>query len=97
VTHANRFGPTLSEKDSEELTAWRRFYPMLTETGFLDMDRRMNDAIRTLAAEKHVPLVDGAAIVPPGDEYFGDAIHFTTKGSSLLASSIAKKILENQN
>jgi len=97
VTHANRFGPTLSKKDSEELTAWRRFYPMLTEEGFLDMDRRMNVAIRTLAAEKHVALVDGAAVVPPGDEYFGDAIHFTTKGSSLLASAIAEKILEHQN
>jgi hypothetical protein len=94
VTHANRFGPNLSEKDREELTAWRRFYPMLTESGFLEMEKRMNEALRSVAAEKHVPLVDGAAIVPPGDEYFGDAIHFTTKGSSLIASAIAEKILQ---
>jgi lysophospholipase L1-like esterase len=97
VTHANRFGESLGEKDREQLTAWRRFYPMLTEAGFLDMERRMNDAIRALAKEKQLPLVDGAAVVPPGDEYFGDAIHFTTKGSSLLASAIAGKILEHLN
>jgi lysophospholipase L1-like esterase len=97
VTHANRFGPTLSEKDREELTAWRRFYPMLTEHGFLDMEERMNDAIRSLAAEKSVALVDGARIVPQGDEYFGDAIHFTTKGSSNLAAAISQKILERPN
>jgi lysophospholipase L1-like esterase len=97
VTHANRFGSTLTKKDREELTAWRRFYPMLTENGFLDMDKRMNDAIRSLAADKKVPLVDGAAVVPPGDEYFGDAIHFTTKGSSLLASAISQKILDYRN
>jgi len=69
----------------------------LTEIGFLRMDRRMNEAIRSLAAEKGVLLVDGAAIVPPGDEYFGDAIHFTTKGSSLLASAIAEKILQQSH
>ena len=97
VTHANRFGATLTEKDRQQLTAWRRFYPMLTEDGFLRMDRRMNEAVRSLAAEKGVPLVDGAAIVPPGDEYFGDAIHFTTKGSSLLASAIAEKILQQSH
>ena len=97
VTHANRFGAILSEKDRQQLTAWRRFYPMLTEEGFLRMDRRMNEAVRSLAAEKGVPLVDGATIVPPGDEYFGDALHFTTKGSSLLASAIAEKILQNLN
>jgi len=97
VTHANRFGTTLNEKDRQQLTAWRRFYPMLTEIGFLRMDRRMNEAIRSLAAEKGVLLVDGAAIVPPGDEYFGDAIHFTTKGSSLLASAIAEKILQQSH
>ncbi|HEU5399947.1 MAG TPA: hypothetical protein VFU86_01245 [Terriglobales bacterium] len=94
VTHANRFGSTLTQKDREELTAWRRFYPMLTEDGFLDMERRMNNATRSLAAEKNVPLVDGAAVVPHKDEYFGDAIHFTDKGASLLAGAIAQEILE---
>ena len=59
VTHANRFGESLGEKDREQLTAWRRFYPKLTEAGFLDMERRMNDAIRALAKEKQLPLVDG--------------------------------------
>lgn len=97
VTHASRFGSTLSRKDHEELTAWRRFYPMLTENGFLDMEKRMNGAIRALASQKGVPLVDGANAVPPGDEYFGDAIHFTNEGSSLLASSIAKTLLRSAN
>jgi hypothetical protein len=97
VTHANRFASTLNEKDREQLTAWRRFYPMLKEEGFIDLDRRMNDAIRALAAEKKVPLVDGAALVPPGDEYFGDALHFTTKGSSVLAAGIAREILANRH
>lgn len=94
VTHANRFGDVLSKEDRRQLTAWRRFYPMLTEAGFLDMERRMNDAVRQVAAERNLSLIDGARIVPPGSEYFGDAIHFTTRGSTLLAQAISNAILQ---
>ncbi len=95
VTHATRFGDSLSEQDRQQLTAWRRFYPMLKEQGFLDMECRMNDAVRQVAQENHALLVEGAKAVPPGSRYFGDAIHFTTSGSGFMASAIADAILKS--
>jgi lysophospholipase L1-like esterase len=96
VTHASRFGAELSEKDRRLLTTWRRFYPMLREKGFLDMERRMNEAVRSLAAEKRVPLVDAAANVPPGDRYFVDMVHFTNEGSEVMSSLISGAVLSQK-
>ena len=46
VTHANRFGRTVAPDDKPVMGAWRKFYPMLSEHGLLDMEARMSDAVR---------------------------------------------------
>jgi lysophospholipase L1-like esterase len=89
VTHATAFGKALSESDRDLLVAWRKFYPMLKEGGFLDMEKRMNDAIRDLARQEHVVLVDAASEIPPGRENFADFSHFTTPGAAIMASRLA--------
>ncbi len=89
VTHATAFGKTLSESDRDLLIAWRKFYPMLKEEGFLDMEQRMNDAIRDLAGQEHVLLVDAASEIPPGRGHFADFSHFTTPGAAVMASRLA--------
>src|SRR5262249_29301316 len=65
MTHATRFGAVLSKSDHEMLTAWRSFYPMITEEGLLDMEKRGNDAIRQVAEKDHVLLIDAARRIPP--------------------------------
>ena len=49
VTHATIFGKPLSHHDQQMLTAWRWWSPQLKEEGFLDMEQRMNAAIRAVA------------------------------------------------
>jgi hypothetical protein len=92
VTHATAFGKQPSEGDRELLITWRKFFPMLREDGFLDMEQRMNDAIRQVADQDHVLLVDAADQVPPGKRYFADFAHFTSAGAQVMASCLADGI-----
>src|SRR3989442_10283214 len=89
VTHATAFGKELSGEDHELLVAWRKFYPMLDENGFLDMEQRMNGAIRDVAAQEHVSLIDAARELPRGREYFGDFSHFTSMCAEVMATRLA--------
>jgi hypothetical protein len=49
---------------------------MLKEYGFIDMERRMNDAIRDLA-------IDAGAHVAPGPATLAHFTHFIDEGSQL--------------
>ena len=95
VTHATYFGSHLKAEDEPMLTAWRRFYPELREEGFLDLERRANDAVRSVANDERLALVDAAAIVPPGPRYFADFVHFTDLGAAKIADGIAPAIAPN--
>ena len=90
VTHADAFGEHPNAPDHNLLIAWRKFYPMLEEAGFIDMERRMNDAMRSIALEENVTLVDAAREIPPTSEYFADFSHFTNAGSQLIAQKLAE-------
>ena len=89
VTHATAFGPILTPKDRDLLIEWRKFYPMLEEDGFMDMERRMNQVIRETAACEKVYLIDAANKIPPGPEDFADMVHFTTRGAGVMAADLA--------
>lgn len=52
ATHGNYFGSTLDERERPMMRTWRRFYPELSEHGFLDLEARANEAIRALARER---------------------------------------------
>ena len=99
ITHATIFSKPLSESDHVPLTTWRKIYPMLKEEGFLDMESRMNDVIRQIAAVEHVPLIDADKEMPHGPKYFADMVHFTTPGAGVMASILAngmKPLLNSQ-
>src|SRR6266481_6156731 len=53
---------------------------------FIDMEERMNDAIRNVATGEHVLLIDAADEIPPGRAYFADFSHFTSAGAEIMAS-----------
>jgi hypothetical protein len=93
-THPNFFGPELAAGDGAALTAWRSFYPELREAGFLDMERRANERLRQLAAQRGVPLVDAAAQIPGGAQTFADFVHFTDAGAERMAALVMQAILE---
>lgn len=89
ITHATIFGATLSPRDRDLLTAWRKFYPMLKEDGFIDMEQRMNRVMRETAAREKVPLIDAANEIPHSSEYFADFSHFTSAGAGAMAATLA--------
>ncbi len=78
------------------LTAWRKFYPSLTEDGLLDMERRMSDQVRSIGAREHVPVLDAATHIPPGAVDFAEFVHFTTAGANALATLVANEIQYEQ-
>ncbi len=89
VTHATAFAKNSADWDRNLLVAWRKFYPMLKEDGFIDMEKRMNDAIRKVAAGQRVLLIDAANEIPPDRPYFADFSHFTSAGAEVMARCLA--------
>jgi len=89
VTHANAVGSDPSKVDRALLVSWRKFYPMLAEQGFVDMELRMNQALRDLGAAEHVTVIDAARVIPPDPRYFADFVHFTDAGAALMAKTVA--------
>lgn len=93
VTHASAFATSQTATDRSMLIAWRKFYPMLKEDGFLDMEQRMNAALREIAAAEKVPLIDAAPAIPPTPDVFADFVHFTNKGADVMAQKLADGLL----
>jgi lysophospholipase L1-like esterase len=89
VTHATAFGSTATPSNRDLLTAWRKFYPVLKEDGFIDMEQRMNQVVRETANREKLVLIDVANEIPPRREYFADFVHFTTAGAELMAGELA--------
>lgn len=88
VTHATRFGSKVLPEDQRFLMMWARFYPILREDGFLDMEARMSDAVREVGARHSVPVVDAARQLS-GGKNFAEMVHFTDAGAHALAALIA--------
>ncbi|MDP9202298.1 MAG: hypothetical protein M3P26_10275 [Gemmatimonadota bacterium] len=89
ITHAMRFGVSLKGEDRDLLRSWVRFSPRATEEVLLAFELESAAMERDLAKTRGVPLVDAAAIMTGRTEWFGDAVHFTDEGSSVMAGSIA--------
>ena len=89
VTHASRFGQTLTADDRYWLTGWRIFYPSISEEGILRLERRGNELIRSVAQSEGVRLIDAAAKLDGRSEYFADFTHFTDVGAAAMAEALA--------
>ena len=92
LTHASRFGKTVTPEDGPMLTFWRTFYPMLEERGLLDMEARMSAVVREVGARTGTPVVDGANLISPGSVNFVEFVHFTDAGANRLATLVADEI-----
>jgi lysophospholipase L1-like esterase len=97
ATHATAFGPDLQPGDGRMLSTWRSYYPELREAGFLDMERRANESLRTLAAQRGLPLIDAAARIPGGRQTFADFVHFTDEGARQMGDLAAAVLLQRGN
>jgi hypothetical protein len=96
MTQANRFTETPDTKIlGQAITEWKK--NGLTYAQVKNLYDAMNECIRQTAAAEKVPLIDLAAQIPQTREYLHDLVHFTDKGSILVAdiisSTFAEKIL----
>ncbi len=97
LTHATYFHGTTGPEDVALLTAWRRFYPQLAESGFLDLEERANVAVRQVAAASAAQLIDVALQMPRGPRYFADFVHFSDAGAARMAEIIATALAANRS
>jgi lysophospholipase L1-like esterase len=54
-----------------------------------------NDAVRAVAAEFDVPLLDLARLLPKSGEYFYDDVHFNPRGAETVGARLASFVSEN--
>ena len=94
VTHANRFGKIANPDDAYWSTGWRLQYPELIESGFLDLEQRANKAIRKVALEERVKLVDAAAAIGGHPNWFADHAHFNNDGAAQMGALLAPAVLD---
>lgn len=66
--------------------------PYLSLRGALAAYDAFNEAVRTVAREHSVVLVDMAAVIPTEGEYFRDTVHLTARGHALAAEALAEAI-----
>ena len=89
ATHATAFTTGQSARERALLVAWRRFYPRLEPDGFLDLERRANEAVRAVGDELGVRVVDVDASMPRDPRYFADFAHFTAEGAAVMGRLLA--------
>jgi acyl-CoA synthetase (AMP-forming)/AMP-acid ligase II/lysophospholipase L1-like esterase len=65
--------------------------------GLLEAGKLYNDAIRSVAMQRRVPLIDLASAMPGGLEYFHDDSHFTSKGQNFSADFIYRAITNDSS
>ena len=92
VTHATYFGDRVEAGDMGMLVAWRKFYPMLKEDGFLDLENKFNAVLKEEARKKNIKLVDLASEIPRGPDFFADFTHFTDKGAEFAGKKICEGV-----
>jgi hypothetical protein len=92
ITHAVRFGSSVKGEDRDLLRSWSSYTPRATEEVLLAFEVESAVLERDLAKTSGVPLVDAAAIMTGRSAWFGDPIHFTDEGASVMAGSIRQVI-----
>ncbi len=97
VTHATRITNTISEEERQLLIGWRKLYPHVAETCFLEMETIGNDIIRKVAREAQARLIDIDAKIPKTNDIFADHVHFTTKGAAHMARLLADHIVRPES
>ena len=85
MTQFNRFTAQPEENLVRQMKAWGSLdYP-----AYRKAYNAMQDTLRAVAAEQHVPLIDLDALVPKTKEYMYDVAHLNSAGARLVAGMVA--------
>ncbi len=90
VVHAHRFTDTTSRVEQQWLTAWAKFYPLVSGAQLITFDSLAAERTRTVARDSAIALVDPrAALRAVGPSAFADHTHFSEAGADVVARAVA--------
>jgi hypothetical protein len=93
VTHANMFMGR-NTVDQEMLGAWEKFYPRATGPVIVAFDSAARNVTMQIGADSGVVTVDAAKRLAAAPvSAFGDFVHFTDAGSSVMAEEVGRGVL----
>jgi hypothetical protein len=76
------------------MTSWRRFYPELRDSGFIDLEERANASIVAVASKLGANFIDTREHIQGGSKNFADFVHFTNDGAASMATILSPLVLE---
>jgi hypothetical protein len=90
VTFAHQIRREQSDAERQRASELSLYYiPALTVEGLLDGFDEYNRVIREVAKRRETILIEGEDEIPGDELHFADSVHFTDKGSRLMASRVA--------
>ena len=92
MAHAFRAALPLRAEDYRDLEAFRVFMPRAVPEVIAHFEAAANYEIRRIAAERRLLLVDFSREIEGCRECFGDLVHFTDRGATIVADAIATQI-----
>ena len=69
--------------------------PYMSIHGLIQGYAEYNDVVREVASETGVVLIDGENSIPGDAQHFADSVHFTDKGSHLMARRVARGLIQS--
>ncbi|MFA3790709.1 hypothetical protein AB6T38_06300 [Aliiglaciecola sp. SL4] len=94
VTNARAFRTDMPEKEQYRLSETSRYYNNCFDLkGINQLFDDHNLIIKSVAESRGYPVLELNEYIPGGDTYFGDATHFTVKGSQKVAEIFEQKLI----
>ena len=91
--NARSFRAHMPASQQASLSQTARYYlPCFSVSGLHQVYDTHNEILRATAANANIPVFDLMAHLPGGSEYFGDATHFSDKGTDVVAQLISRQI-----
>ena len=92
TTYPALLSPTNIDQYTEIILDNRRFFIAFSVTGMIDILDRFRTTTLEVAADNKVEILDLSLLVPKSLEFFGDNVHYTDKGATLVAKLLAEKL-----
>jgi hypothetical protein len=89
VTHASSAACPPRPEDEAYIRGMRRFFPRAREEVLVDFERQANAAIRDLAREEGLRVIDTDRALTGRREWFADLVHFNETGARQMAGLLA--------
>jgi hypothetical protein len=93
ATHASRANAESTQEQQDLMLTWRKQYPNRTPTVLSQTETLANEAIRQVAVEHRIAVVDAERLIPKSSSHFADVAHFRDAGAAMLAGAFLQQIL----